>query len=145
MKVTGPGTGAPGATPEADKGAPEALGKLGKIGQPSPGGAAETGKAGVGAAGRTFAETLAAGRAAPAGGSAPARVSDVDALTADIAADLKAGKLDPKAALDQVVERVLDRQLGANAPVALRTQLRDALRDTISSDPLLADRLRGLG
>jgi hypothetical protein len=66
-------------------------------------------------------------------------------LQEQVQQDSQRFKLDPKAALDQVVERVLDRQLGANAPVALRTQLRDALRDTISSDPLLADRLRGLG
>jgi hypothetical protein len=129
MKVNGPGTG---ATPEADQG-PGAADAAGKAT-----GAAGTDKAAdVANAGRTFAETLAAAH--------PARVGGADALTADIAADLKSGKLDPKAALDKVVERVLDRQLGTDAPAAVRNQLRDALRDTISSDPFLADRLRGLG
>jgi hypothetical protein len=124
MKVNGPGTG---ATPEADK-APDAAGK-------------PTGAAGPENVGRSFAETMAAPQAA----ATATHAGGADALTADIAADLKAGKLDPKAALDKVVERVLDRQLGANAPAAMRNQLRDALRDTISSDPFLADRLRGLG
>jgi hypothetical protein len=127
MKVNGPGGGADAPNPT--------------------GGGAET-KAPGGvekpeASGRTFAETLAAGR--PAAGATTERVSGADGLTADIAADLRAGKIDPKAALERVVERVLERQLGADAPVALRDQLRDALRDTISSDPFLADRLRGLG
>jgi hypothetical protein len=134
MKVNGPGTG---ATPEAEKG-PGAADAAGK-----PTGAAGAGAnvANVANVGGSFAETLAASQPA----ARPAHVGGADALTADIAADLKAGKLDPKAALDKVVERVLDRQLGANAPVAVRNQLRDALRDTISSDPFLADRLRGLG
>jgi hypothetical protein len=130
MKVNGPGTG---ATPEADKG-PGAADAAGK-----PTGAAGPDK--TAHVGRSFTETLAASQPA----AHPEHVGGADALTADIAADLKAGKLDPKAALDKVVERVLDRQLGANAPVAMRNQLRDALRDTISSDPFLADRLRGLG
>ncbi len=133
MKVNGPGTG---ATPEADEG-PGAADAAGK-----PTGAAGPDKAAnVAHVGRSFTETLAASQPA----AHPEHVGGADALTADIAADLKAGKLDPKAALDKVVERVLDRQLGANAPVAVRDQLRDALRDTISSDPFLADRLRGLG
>jgi hypothetical protein len=135
MKVTGPGTGAPSSTPETENG-PGAADAAGKN---APTGASGTDKAAH--VGRSFAETLAA--APPA--AHPARVGGADALTADIAADLEAGKLDPKAALDKVVERVLDRQLGANAPAAVRNQLRDALRDTISGDPFLADRLRGLG
>jgi hypothetical protein len=129
MKVNGPGGGAGGAD------APDAIAT--KTETKAPGGV-EKPEAG----GRTFAETLAAGRLAP--GADAARVGGADALTADIAADLRAGKIDPKAALDRVVERVLDRQLGADAPVALRDQLRDALRDTISSDPFLTARLRGL-
>ena len=143
MKVTGPGTGAPGAAPDADKGP----GAADAVNDKKAGGAERTGKAE--GAGRSFAETLAAGRSAPAGATSPGRstgpVGGVDALTDDIAAELKAGKIDPKAALDKVVERVLDRQLGANAPVALRAELRSTLCDTISSDPLLAERLRGLG
>jgi hypothetical protein len=131
IKVTGPKT--PGAGPEAE-GAQE----IGKAGKP---GAA--GKEPAGQAGRTFAETLAAGRTAPTAGAEAAR--GPDALTADIAADLKAGKVDAKGALDRVVERVLDQQLGADAPAALREQLRRALQDTVGSDPMLAERIRSLG
>jgi hypothetical protein len=127
MKVNGPGGGAD--APDAISSQTETK-AAGGVEKPE-------------AAGRTFAETLAAGGPAP--GADAARVGGADALTADIAADLRAGKIDPKAALDRVVERVLDRQLGADAPDALRAQLRDALRDTISSDPFLTDRLRGLG
>jgi hypothetical protein len=138
MKVTGPGprAGVPGAAPGAATDAPSApdavKGKPGTTGAEKPEGA-----------NRTFAQTLAAGRPAPE--VAPAHARGADALTSDIAADLQAGKIDPKAALDRVVERVLDRQLGADAPATLRSQLRDALRDTISSDPFIVERLRGLG
>ena len=142
MKVTGPGS-APPEGPGASDAQP--VPKAGQAGSAEP----------PEATGRSFAETLAAGRpaqepaAARAPGGAPARgvgpARGVDPVTSDIAADLKAGKIDPKAALDRVVERVLDQQLGPNAPSALRDQLRDSLRDTISGDPVLADRLRSLG
>jgi hypothetical protein len=128
MKVNGPGAQppeAPGKLDDVDKG-----GKADKAG----------GKADV--SGKSFAETLGAGRPAP---SAAQGASPADPLTSDITAELKAGKIDAKTALDRVVERVLDRQLGANAPADVRDRLRDALRDTISSDPFLAERLRGLG
>jgi hypothetical protein len=148
MKVTGPGS-APPEGPGASDAQP--ISKAGKPGAPG----AERPEA----TGRTFAETLAAGRPAQEPAAARARSGDgasepahgvrpsrgVDPVTSDIAADLKAGKIDPKAALDRVVERVLDQQLGPNAPSALRDQLRDSLRDTIGGDPFLAERLRGLG
>jgi hypothetical protein len=145
-KVTGPGVGVQGGVggpPEASQGSGSPDGIAGK---PGPGGAEGPDKAGGATAGRSFAETLAAGRAAPgvAPSAAQTQVGGPDALTSDIATDLKAGKVDAKTALDRVVERVLDRQLGADAPVALRDQVREALRDTIGGDPFLADRLRGL-
>jgi hypothetical protein len=127
IKVTGPG-GGPKAGGSEEPTAPEGAGKAGKVGSS---GKAEAGKA--------FAETLAAGRPAPAG------AASADPLTADIAADLKAGRVDAKGALDRVVEAVLDQQLGKDASPALREQLRSALQDTVSSDPMLAERLRSLG
>jgi hypothetical protein len=149
IKVTGPGgpsSGAPGAEPDADgtkgPGSPDAAGGVAGKATDKTEGLRKT----EGGAGRTFAETLAAGRAPSSTG--PAAAGSPDALTADIAADLKAGRLDAQQALDKVVERVIDQQLrhlGANAPAALREQLRDALRDTVSSDPMLAERLRSLG
>jgi len=62
----------------------------------------------------------------------------------DIAADLKAGKLTSGAALDKVIERVLDRQLGARAPASLREKVGAALRDALADDPLLASKVRTL-
>jgi hypothetical protein len=133
MKVTGPGSGAPPEGPGASEGVAGKAGPKGASGVEAP----ET-------SGRTFAETLGAGRSVkdPA---ATKGAAGVDPLTSDIAADLKAGKIDPKAALERVVERVLDQQLGTNAPPAVRAQLRDALRETISSDPALTDSIKTLG
>jgi hypothetical protein len=133
MKVTGPGSGAPPEGPGA------AEGVAGKTGPQGP--SSTSGVEAPEASGRTFAETLGADRSVK-GPAAAKGAGVVDPLTADIAADLKAGKIDPQAALDRVVERVLDQQLGANAPPALRAQLRDVLRETMSSDPALTDRLR---
>jgi hypothetical protein len=143
MKITGPQTpGVPGAEPDA---AAKGPGASDKVGGDKVGGTEAASKAtGAKKAERSFAETLAAGRATPSAPVAPRATGAVDPLTSDIAAELKAGKLAPEAALDRVVERVLDKQLGANAPAALRDQVRNALRDTISSDPMIADRLRGL-
>jgi hypothetical protein len=64
--------------------------------------------------------------------------------TADLAADLKAGKISPQAAVDRVIERVVDKQLGTNAPAAVREKLRAALETAVADDPLLADKIRGL-
>lgn len=132
IKVTGPGSGPNAGGAEGPTG-PESAGKAGK--------SAAAGKAEGG--GKAFAETLAAGHATPAGAARGA--AGTDPLTADIAADLKAGRVDAKGALDRVVEAVLDQQLGKDAPPALREQLRSALQDTVSSDPMLAERLRSLG
>jgi hypothetical protein len=147
MKIPGQKPGPPGAEPPIG---PEA-GPVDEVSKTSRAKALSGGQA----AGKPFAETLATGRAAPAAASRavepapPASVagptSSTLPLTADIAADLKAGKLGPEAALERVVERVLDRQLGPGAPAALRDQVRNALRDTLSADPMIADRLRGLG
>src|SRR6266850_282285 len=141
MKITGPqAPGVPGAEPE---GAAKPDIAKGPVASDKVAGADSVQKkTGPDKAERSFAETLAAGR--PASTTAPRAAGAVDPLTSDIAADLKAGKLAPEAALERVVERVLDKQLGADAPAALRDQVRNALRDTISSDPMIADRLRGL-
>jgi hypothetical protein len=57
---------------------------------------------------------------------------------------VSAGRLSPDSAAERVLEQVLDRQLDPNAPVALRDQLRAALRDALESDPHLAESLRQL-
>src|SRR4051794_24463851 len=116
MKVTGPHTGAPAPEPEATRGKSPA-GEI-KSGSAESVGSVERKPGGSSSVEKTFAETLAAARPAPA--STSAHVNGPDALTSDIAADLKAGKVDAKGALERVVERVLDRQLGADAPAELR-------------------------
>jgi hypothetical protein len=63
----------------------------------------------------------------------------------DIGADLKAGKLTPQAAIDKVIERVLDRQVGRKAGSAVREKLGAALRESLADDPLLAAKIRALG
>lgn len=63
----------------------------------------------------------------------------------DLAADLKAGKLAPRAAIDKIVDRVVARQIGPETPAAVRDQVRAALQEAVESDPLLAEKLRQLG
>jgi hypothetical protein len=65
-------------------------------------------------------------------------------VTDDLAAELKAGKISPQAAVDRVIDRVVDKQLGTNAPAAVREKLRTALENAVADDPLLADKIRGL-
>ena len=44
-----------------------------------------------------------------------------------------------------MIDREVEKQLGANAPAATREKLRAALEDAVADDPLLADKIRGLG
>jgi hypothetical protein len=121
MKVSGPGSGLPpdGAPPAADV------------------------KERQGAA---FAEKLdrPAGASPAEGPGAPPAAGRAE-LVGDIAADLRAGKLTAQAAVDKVVERILDRQLGLHAPAAVRERVGAALRDALETDPLLAEKVRALG
>jgi hypothetical protein len=80
----------------------------------------------------SFAERVSAAHTAPA--DAPGSGLPV----ADLAAEVRAGRLSPESAAERVLERVLDRQLDASAPVAVRDRVRAALRDAIESDPQLA-------
>jgi hypothetical protein len=63
----------------------------------------------------------------------------------DIGAALKAGKLTPQAAIDKVIERILDRQVGRKAGTEVREKLGAALRESLANDPLLASKIRALG
>jgi hypothetical protein len=80
--------------------------------------------------------SLAAGKAEKARKSMP---------VSDIGAELKAGRLTPQAAIDKVIERVLDRQVGRKAGPAVREKLGAALRESLADDPLLAAKVRALG
>jgi len=143
MKVTGPGTGpgAPPAVPEASAGTDQA----GAAGGARPSGQAFADKlASVGAPG---APDPAAAAAGPPGGASPGVAAQGvgGIVSPEIAADLAAGRLSPRAAVERVIEQVLSRQLGADAPAAVREKVRAALEDALENDPLLADKLRRLG
>ena len=60
---------------------------------------------------------------------------------ADLVKEVEAGRLDARAAVDQLVERVVDAQLGPGAPAGVRDSVQAALRDALESDPLLVAKL----
>ena len=66
-------------------------------------------------------------------------------LRPNLAADLRAGRITPKAAIDKVINRIVDQQLGTGAPAAVREQVRSALADAVADDPLLGEKLKQLG
>ncbi len=63
----------------------------------------------------------------------------------DLGADLKTGRLTPAAAIDKVIERVLDQQVGRHAGAKAREKIGAALRESLADDPLLAAKFRALG
>jgi len=132
MKVTGPSSGPPGAPPGA--------GGADQVKKPDAG----TGAARTEGSGKAFAERMDG--AAPAHEAAVARTQrPLDAAAAQIAADLRAGRLQPREAIEKVLDRVVTSQLGADAPAAMREKVRAALLETLESDPLLAEKLAELG
>jgi hypothetical protein len=110
-----------------------------------PGDAAEK-AAGSGSAGKTFADTMQKSGGAEGAAPAPPDIGRVDTtrIVADIAGELEAGKISPQVAVDRVVERVLDLQLGQGAPAALRDQVAGALRQALEEDPMLSAKLTQL-
>jgi hypothetical protein len=114
MKISGPGSKLP---PEA------------------PGPADEARRSG----GSAFADKVA--------GQSPADSAQRTASThpvADIGADLQAGRITPQVALDRVIDRVVDQQVGASAPPGVRERVSAALRQALEDDPMLAEKLKGL-
>lgn len=118
MKINGPGT--PGLPPEAVGGSEASRAKP------------------AGATGKTFTDRVEN----PAGPRSPAATPG--SMIADITAELKVGALSPEAAIEKVLDRVLARQLGSDAPAPVREQVRAALREAIASDPHLAEKVRAL-
>jgi hypothetical protein len=114
-------------------------------GAPSAGSAAKapgpTGPKGKGFATKLDqAERLAGTR----DGVDPSAGSRRTSAVSDIGVDFKAGKITAETAIDRVVERVLDRQLGKKATIALREKVGAALRDSLADDPLLAAKVKAL-
>lgn len=91
-----------------------------------------------------FADKLRPGETAGVSGAGATSSAAATSGVADLAAALKAGTLTPKAAVDRVIDRVVQNQLGADAPAAAREKLRAALEDAVADDPLLAEKIRGL-
>jgi hypothetical protein len=129
-KVTGPGGGPPGSVPAAG----------GKAGDKIAGNDESRPVAG---SRPPFADKLKSA-GAPTGATGKEAPTAAGSATADLAADLRAGKISPQTAVDRVIDRVVDKQLGTNAPAAVREKLRAALENAVADDPLLADKIRGL-
>ena len=115
MKIKGPG-GAKGPT-EADESVGEAAKPLG--------------------AGKAFADKLASA-AAPAG---PGNVDPVGR----VAADLKAGHISPRQAVERLMDLVMANGPAAGLPEKVQRALRTELEQVIQADPMLAGRLRRIG
>jgi hypothetical protein len=96
--------------------------------------------------GKAFASKLAGAKAGSAGAANAAKpMRSAKAISvADIGAELKAGKLTPEKAIDKVIERIVDQQVGAKASPTVRGQISTALRDSLADDPLLAAKVRAL-
>src|SRR4051794_35988338 len=71
---------------------------------------------------------------------APAR-SATTRLVADITAELQAGRITPQVAMERVISRVIDQQVGPNAPAGVREKIGQALRQALEDDPMLAAKL----
>jgi len=63
----------------------------------------------------------------------------------DLGAELKTGRITPETAIDKVIERVLDQQVGRHAGANVREKIGAALRESLADDPLLAAKFRALG
>jgi hypothetical protein len=128
MKISGPGPKPPTEGPGGAQEANPAQGPAGKF-------ADKMDKAA--GAGATQSPEAAASAVQTQKTAATQRV-------ADIGADLRAGKISPQTAVERVIDRVVARQVGPDAPPAVREQVAAALRQAIEDDPLLAEKLKGL-
>ena len=103
----------------------------------------ETEKAGKPkAAGATFAEKL--GETARPGGPGGPGGPAADAVRA-VAAELEAGKLTPKQAVDKLMDLAVADGPAAKLPRKVQDKLRGELEDLLRSDPYLAGKVRRVG
>ena len=133
MKVNGPGQPPAPAVPDSE------IGNKADKASKAPGGPADAEK--------SFAERVAGPRGSEAAAAAtPARTAPRpgDVVVNDVAADLRTGKLTPQAAIEKVLDRIVERQIGPEGSSAVRDQVRSALQDAVENDPLLAGQLRDL-
>ena len=96
--------------------------------------------------GKGFAAKLEkASRSSKAAAASEAKPASCASDVADIAGALKAGRVSLDAVVNQLVKRVLDKQVGPKASPAMRAKVEQALRDTLADDPLLAAKVKSLG
>jgi hypothetical protein len=126
MKIRGSGPSTPAGGPDEAKGAQG------------------TEKAGGASFAEKLEKTAAAGAPSTTGRTAGASGTTQHKLTGDIGAKLEAGQITAGDALDQVVSRILDKQLAAGAPPQTRSQVETALRDALETDPVLTAKVRTL-
>jgi VIT1/CCC1 family predicted Fe2+/Mn2+ transporter len=108
------------------------------------GGADEAGGADkASGAGSKFAEKLDK-TAAATGASADKSSGNQRRLSGDIGAALENKEITAEAAVDQVMNRILDNQVGGDTPAKTRAQVENALREALDSDPLLSAKLKTL-
>ena len=123
--------------------------KISRTSSPQQPGSAGKAPSVSGTSGKGFAEKLGTAKAEGVAKGAITADKPTQARkgvpVSDIGADLKAGKLTPEAAIDKVIERVLDRQVGRKAGVMAREKIGAALRESLADDPLLAAKIRALG
>jgi hypothetical protein len=72
------------------------------------------------------------------------RLDAAPAAADDIASALRTGELDPARAMQILIERSVDQQLGPGAPPAVRQRLVEAMTELVQEDPLLLDKLQRL-
>ncbi|HEY0709268.1 MAG TPA: hypothetical protein VGG33_20830 [Polyangia bacterium] len=121
--------------------------RINKGGPQTPvGGADEAGASDKAAGtGAKFAEKLEKTAAASGGPAADKSAGNQRRLTGDIGAALENKEISAEAAVDQVMNRILDNQMGAGTPAGTRAQVENALREALDSDPLLSAKLKNLG
>ncbi len=126
MKIAGTGTGGP-----------DGIANHEALSQPdSPGAGKESGKA--------FAERLETSRPTESvGGIAATSAAGVPGVL-DIGSALEAGKLSAGDAVNQVVKRILDAQVGPTASPDVRQKVEAALREALQTDPTLVAQIARL-
>jgi hypothetical protein len=117
-------------------------------GSQAPTGAAEEAKAPQTTEGPSFNDKLerASGSTSSSGTGGTAKTSTPGKMTGDIAAALARKDITPETAVDQVVNRILDKQVGAGAGTksATRASVESALRDALETDPVLQAKVKSL-
>ena len=134
MKIHGPGGPKPPTPDGAGKveGADQAAGKV-------------EGPDRAGRAGEAFADKLRGdGPGGPAAPGGPGAAGGRDPI-ADIAAELKAGRITPEEAIERVLDEAVGAVAAAGVPEAMRARLRAQLAELVGDDPFLAGKARRIG